>query len=191
MVARKGFAPLISTILPRLLERRADWVCLLIGDGPERPRVEEAVAQSHLGSRVKLLGRVSHQELVAAYAAADVFVMPNVEITNDGEGFGLVTLEARVSGLPVVAFGLQGIVDALESDGNGSLVSPGDLQGFADAIGRWLEAPRDADERMARRERVISSYGWTRIARQYLDAIAGAKARAHGSIDASSASAHR
>lgn len=180
MVPRKGFVTLVADILPRLLERRDDWACLLIGDGPERPRVVEEVGRHHLGSRVRLPGRVSQEELRAAYAAAELFLMPNVEVADDGEGFGLVILEARLSGLPVVAFGLQGIVDALASDGDESLVSPGDARGFVDAIDRRLTHPSNADERRARRDRVIATYAWERVARQFLDVIDDVGAHAVG-----------
>jgi len=183
MVPRKGFAVLVSTILPLLRERRDDWVCLLIGDGPDRSRVEREVKRHQLGPSVKVLGRVSQEELVAAYAVADVFVMPNVEIAGDGEGFGLVTLEARASGLPVVAYGLQGIAESLESADGEIVVSPGDIEGFVDAIDRLLIAGSSLEERTARRQRVTYRYGWTRIAREYLEVIDRLGARTGRAMD--------
>ncbi len=81
----------------RLLEAvnsRDDVALAIVGDGPLRQQLERQFA----GTPTTFLGFLHGDELAAAYASADVFVLPS-----EKETLGLVTLEARASGLPVIA----------------------------------------------------------------------------------------
>jgi glycosyltransferase involved in cell wall biosynthesis len=127
LVRRKGVAWFVDKVLPRLPE---DAVYLVVGDGPDRARIHEAAAHRGLGSRVQLLGRISDETLEAVYQNADVFVMPNILVENDVEGFGLVALEAAIRGLPVVASNLQGIPDAIHEGSNGFLLPVEDTEAY-------------------------------------------------------------
>ncbi len=168
LIPRKGGRFLVSRILPLLAARRRDWVCLIVGDGPERPALERMTREQGLSEHVRLLGRVSAEELRAAYAAADVFIMPNVPVAGDFEGFGIVALEARASGLPVVAADLEGIGDSFQDGGDGVLVTPGDAEAFVRAIEALLDGRTTATARRERRRRVRERYGWSHIADEYL-----------------------
>jgi glycosyltransferase involved in cell wall biosynthesis len=96
--------------------------------------------------------------------------MPNVVVPGDIEGFGLVALEAAVTGLPVVAARLQGIVDAVHHGGNGVLVETGDAAGFTKAVLEVLEyAP---ERRAAIREYTLRHFSWQSMAEAYERAIA-------------------
>jgi glycosyltransferase involved in cell wall biosynthesis len=168
MVPRKGFVPLVSQVLTKLSDRRQDWVCLLVGDGPERHLVETAVQDHGLGQQVRLLGELSDGALQAAYALSDLFVMPNVPVPGDMEGFGVVTLEARAAGLPSVATDLEGISEALGDRRDGTLVPAGGWTLFAEAISDWLDARELPAQREARRERVRTAFAWDQIAARYI-----------------------
>jgi len=169
LVPRKGIAPFVSQVLPLLRQRRDDWVYLVVGDGPERTAIEAAAAAHELGDKVRLLGQVSEEELKAAYALADLFVMPNVPVAGDAEGFGMVTLEARAAGLPVVAADLEGIRESIENEEDGLLVPPGDYTAYVQAIDRLLGKEPSPAEAQRRRERVAARYAWPRIAARYLE----------------------
>ena len=169
LVPRKGVSFFVSEVLPKLANRRNDWIYLIAGDGPERQRIEAAVAQSELEKVVRVLGQVSDDELRAAYALADLFVMPNIRVEGDCEGFGLVTLEARAAGLPVVASSLEGISDSFLSADDSILVPPGDAEAFAEAIDCLLQPDLlTLDARSGRRARVKSRYDWTHVVERYL-----------------------
>lgn len=83
---------------------------------------------SALQKRVHLLGYLPESQLKTVYAAADVFVMPNLPVSGDVEGFGLVALEAATYALPVVAAALEGIQDAVVPERTGYLLSAGDAE---------------------------------------------------------------
>ncbi|HET6764404.1 MAG TPA: glycosyltransferase family 4 protein [Longimicrobiaceae bacterium] len=161
-VRRKGFAWFVERVMPRLPE---DVVFLLAGEGPETPSIRDAVARHGLQARVRLLGRVSEDELTRLYRGADLFVMPNVAVPGDMEGFGVVILEAGLSGLWTVAAGLEGILDAVTPDQNGELLPSEDEAAFTAAILRHRD-DRAALAGLSRRARghVQAAYGWAGVA---------------------------
>lgn len=100
------------------------WRLIVAGDGPARDRVEAA-----LGPRARLLGACDADALQALYVSTDLLVWPAIN-----EAFGMVLLEARAAGLPVIA-GDQGAVATIVDNGNsGLVVSPVSAGGLAGAI---------------------------------------------------------
>lgn len=89
----------------------------IVGDGPQRNAVEKRVAYHQLQQQVLLTGRVGYTELRQLLSASDVFVQPSVM-----ESFGIAALEARSSGLPVIAFVGTGTADFIHSGIEGVLV---------------------------------------------------------------------
>lgn len=168
LVPRKGIAPFVSEALPLLAAQRQDWVYLIVGEGPERQAIEMTVQANGLSQFVRLLGLLNDRDLKIAYAVADVFVMPNVLVPGNPEGFGIVILEARASGVPVVASNLEGIRDAAGGAEDGTLVEPGNWKAFVTAIIRWMDQPREIADRKIRQQRVMAEFGWERIISQYL-----------------------
>ncbi|MGI5917800.1 MAG: glycosyltransferase family 4 protein [Anaerolineae bacterium] len=168
LVRRKGVAPFVMQALPRLLGRRDDWIYLVVGDGPERRAIEEAIDTAGLNDKVYLLGATSENDLKDLYALADLFVMPNVPVKDDCEGFGIVSLEARAAGLPVVAADLEGIREAMGSDEGGLLVPPEDYDAFVEAIDHLLDCGRSDESYRRIRESVARRYCWSTIADRYL-----------------------
>ena len=168
LVRRKGVAWFVDAVMPRL---PADVVYLVAGEGPERPRIEAAIAAHGLGDRVRLLGRVSDDDVHTLYAGAHVFVMPNVPVPGDMEGFGIVAIEAASAGLPVVASDLEGIRAALADPATGRLVAAENPLAFVGALDAALAAT--PAEREAAQRAVREHFGWPSAARRYLDHIGG------------------
>ena len=86
---------------------------------------------------MRVLGQVSEALLVTLFQGSDLFVMPNIPVAGDLEGFGVVMLEAGLCGLPIVAAELEGIRDVVREGENGVLVSPGDAVAFAGIYGAF------------------------------------------------------
>lgn len=172
LIKRKGILNFISQTLPLIIAREHHVHYLVVGSGPERRYVEEKIRDAGLESWVSLLGQVDERSLKMAYVAADIFVMPNVPVAGDLEGFGLVALEACAHALPVVASDLEGIRDALVPGRNGILVPYDDIAKQAEVI---LTLLADVDMRLQlgwkAREYVKEHYGWAEIAQRYLDAF--------------------
>ncbi len=104
---------------------------LLIGDGPLRGALEERAGGAALAGRVRVLGRVSDEELVQAYRAADVAVVPTLAV----EGFGLVVLEAGACGTPSIVSDVGGLPEATAGLDRSLIVKPGDVEALAARLG--------------------------------------------------------
>lgn len=166
LVRRKGVLWFVDTVLPRLVDTAGKPVLYLVsGQGKDREVIEAAIADRDMQGNVKLLGRVPDELLHALYNIADIFVMPNIPVANDMEGFGLVALEAASCGTTVVASKLEGIQDAIIDGKNGFLVQPGDADAYAKVILRELKDPTLKPG--AARDYTLAHYSWAETARQY------------------------
>ncbi len=130
-VKRKGFEWFIEEVMTQLPDGIQYW---LVGEGPETQNLHQAVGKFGLPRRVRILGKLSEEQLASVYKAADLFVMPNIAIEGDMEGFGVVMLEANLMGLPVLAANLEGIQDVVEDGENGYLLPSGDESAFIEKI---------------------------------------------------------
>ncbi len=99
LVPKKGLGALIGAVAEAADDLPHGAVVLdIFGDGPDRPRLEQLIRQRHLTHIVRLRGRKTADELAAEYRNAHVFCTPSRR-----EAFGIAGLEARSSGLVLVA----------------------------------------------------------------------------------------
>ena len=137
--ANKGFDVLLDALGALLahggpLSGRWKWV--LIGDGPRRRALEQAVTRMRLQNHVVMPGRLSDPDLHAWYGAATLFVHPTLY-----EGSSLVTLEAMSHRRAIVASNAGGLADKVRPGINGWLVPPGQPSELAAAISGALARP--------------------------------------------------
>ena len=129
----KGFDVLIRAL------RSVDAELWIGGRGPMTERYRAAAQEAGVADRVRFLGFIADEELVAYYDACDVFCMPSTE---RAEQFGLVQLEAMHCGKPVVATRLgTGVEYVTLDEATGLLVEPGNEQALAQALNRLLGDP--------------------------------------------------
>jgi glycosyltransferase involved in cell wall biosynthesis len=128
----------------------------VIGGGPDLARVTERVERRGLGGVVALRGRLTREQVRAAYADADVFLAP-AEL----ESFGIAALEARVAGLAVVARRGTGIASFIVDGTDGLLVA--DDAGMAEAIVRLARDRRLLGEIRSHNRRVRPDLDWDRV----------------------------
>jgi glycosyltransferase involved in cell wall biosynthesis len=154
-------------VLLRALADVPDARLAIIGEGECATTLRASAVECGVASRVNFAGAVDEATLLAAYAAADGFVLPSL---NRGEAFGLVLLEAMRARLPVVASAIpgSGIGEVLADGETGVLVPPGDAKALASALARL----RDADLRRrigaGGRERYEARFTLERSARRWL-----------------------
>jgi glycosyltransferase involved in cell wall biosynthesis len=126
--------------------------------------------------RLRLAGPLTGTDLDAAYAAADLLVLPS-----RGEAYGMVVTEALARGIPVLTTTAGGLPEALGQAPDGSLpgllIEPGDPAALAGALRRWLGEP-DLRRRLRRsaRARRETLTGWADTAQRVsgvLDRVAG------------------
>ena len=138
----------------RLPEGRWRWV--IVGDGPFRGRLEQAIREANLGSAALLAGRLEDNDLHAWYETATLFVHPTLY-----EGSSLVTLEAMAHRRAVVATNAGGLPDKVKPGVNGWLVEPGDASALAAAISGAIDIPRQLTQfGQAGRRIVENEFSW-------------------------------
>jgi glycosyltransferase involved in cell wall biosynthesis len=158
LVRRKGVGWFVEHVLPLLPEQ---YVYVVSGTGQDEDRVRGIIRRNNLQKRVLMAGSTSRPVLEALFVSADVFVMPNIPVENDVEGFGIVALEAAAAGLPIVASRLGGIVDAVDPEA-GILFAAGDIQAAVEAV---ITAQKIS------RTKVVNSVkrrSWKKIAEEYV-----------------------
>src|SRR5581483_10780384 len=127
LVPKKGFDVLIDAAA-RL---RRPFRLRIVGDGPERDALAARIGSIGLASRVSLESPLTHAELPAAYAAANVVVVPSVlDSAGDRDGLPNVVLEALAVKRAVVASDIAAIGTAIQHGRTGVLATPGDAEGL-------------------------------------------------------------
>jgi glycosyltransferase involved in cell wall biosynthesis len=117
-----------------LRERGRGTRLVIIGDGPERPALEERARRLDLQDRVEFLGTQPQSELPLYYANCAVFVLPSVR-----EGMGLVLAEALLCGAPVIAARSGGVIDIVKEGETGLLVPEREPAALAEAIEKLVD----------------------------------------------------
>jgi glycosyltransferase involved in cell wall biosynthesis len=193
-VKRKGFSWFIRNVMPGL---HKDFILLLIGPaggtsdfnqrfqrlpGFFRRRLElfmgypsdaihiqSLLKDPTVSQRVKHLGKLPLQELTAIISIADAYVMPNIPVEGDMEGFGLVCLEAAMCGTRVFASRLEGITDAIHDGKNGFLLPPGHAAAWIETLN---QVHTDTDKFKLPAENIVAftrqTFSWQGMVERYL-----------------------
>ena len=133
---------------------RVDGTLLLVGAGPEEPRVRRLVRALGLADRVRFAGVVTERHLPAYYHAADVLALPS---THRSESFGLVMVEAHARGIPTISTELGTATSVVNRDGEtGYVVEPGSVDALAAALKR-LGDDATLRERLGERARELAA----------------------------------
>jgi len=147
LIPRKGQDVVIEAV--SLLKRKHPNVrYLVVGDGPDRERLQKVIARCGLEDRVELLGWLPPNQLEQAWDQADLFVMPaREELGGDTEGYGLVYLEAGARGLAVVGGRSGGVEAAVRPGDNGELIDdPRAADELAKVVASLLSDPQRIKE---------------------------------------------
>lgn len=152
------------------------WDLVLCGDGPGRPEVESAIAESGQANAIHRPGFLQVDELPRWYAHAGAFVLPSLL-----EPWGLVVNEAAASGLPLLVSDRAGCAATLVPDPPGTTgfrFDPMDIAGLSGALARIASAPRESLAGMGHRAaEVVSRWGPDRFADGVVDALESARER--------------
>lgn len=118
---------------------------LVVGDGPQRHRLEADVAHYGLQAQFVITGFIPNDQVATAIAACRVIVMPS-----EHEEFGGVSIEAAAVGTPVAAYAVGGIKEILGKISPQLLAPPGDIDQLVDRVCRAL-TPSSAEEKQSGR----------------------------------------
>lgn len=165
LVARKDIVGFVRDVWPLVLARDTDAQLDIVGDGPQRRALAQALRSIERPERVKWHGRATQPKLESLFARASVLAMNNRHIPSDFEGFGMVAIEAAVRGVPVVARAVDGIPDAVVAGRTGLLVKSRRPKVMAHAVARILDGEGPSSSTV--REEARARFGRPRFKRQY------------------------
>lgn len=134
----------------RLRTRLAPYL-VIVGEGPERPRIEREIRALGLEGSVVLTGQQKLAE--PYYGIADVAVLSSLS-----EGSPNALLEAMAARVPVVATAVGGIPEIVTHRESALLVKPGDASGMADSMARLLENRDEAGAMVAKAHQLIQEH---------------------------------
>lgn len=168
LIDSKGVRDLVRAFSGWRSQTAAPGVLCLVGEGPERPQLEQLAEANGLADDIRLLGQVSHGRALALLAAADVVVNPSYT-----EGLPTVVLEAATMGRAVVATDVGGTREIISDRISGILVPPRDTTRLQSALGDVL-GDRAERDRLARAARASARelFRWDRAAQAFLGVAA-------------------
>jgi glycosyltransferase involved in cell wall biosynthesis len=164
----------------RLRERgRTDVTAVLVGDGPELPRVREAAAAV---PGITVTGAVPHAQVPPILAAADVGVAPfdiaaHPALAYEFHWSPLKIFEYMASALPVVAPRIERLATVVEHEREGLLYDSRDVAGLAAALDRLRDANLRRTLGTAARARAVREFSWESHCRRLDEAIQAARTR--------------
>ena len=149
----KGFDTLITAVA-----QCPDVELRIVGDGNDRKALQALIERLNVTDRVFLEGGLEDSACLSRYQSANVFCIPSRERT---EAFGLVALEAMAHRLPVLASALfgSGLVNVVQHEESGRLVSVDDVNAWRDAIALMRADPA--------RSAALGEAGWLRLHKQF------------------------
>ncbi len=119
-----------------LRELNLDFHLTLVGEGPDRGRIESEIARHRLGGQVRLTGAVGQAEVRQALGSADIFVLPSF-----AEGIPVVLMEAMASGVPCVSTPVNGIPELIAHRRTGLLATAGDVHSLVTELETLIREP--------------------------------------------------
>lgn len=162
LIKRKGISWFVEYVMPRLDD---DYIYIIAGTGPESKTIADVVKKCGLSERVYLLGNISDADKFCLYINSELYIMPNIKVFGDAEGFGITMIEAAAFGLPAVAADIEGISDVIINKITGILVKERDVTQFIGAI-RQADFDRNKIKKLTR-----DKYDWAVLKTDYIKLI--------------------
>lgn len=151
----------VPTLVEAVSRLKGEVHLNVYGEGPDRPRIERAIADHAAQNIITLHGSIASP--AEALQGKAMLVLPSL-----AEGFGLVLIEAMAAGVPVIATDVAGIRDVVETEVTGLLVPPADIGSLAGAIHRLATDPT-LRRRLATNalDHVRRTYTWAQVLPKY------------------------
>ncbi len=157
LVPWKGFEELIE-VMPEILKEIPEATLRIVGEGPERGRLEAAISRLKLEKKVILVGRLTKSVLVSHIAASDLFVL-----NSSYEGFSHQLLDVMALGTPIVATDCGGNPELLDHEKTALLVQQGQRRFLSWAIIKLLKDKVFADRLASEAKQKVQEFNKERM----------------------------
>jgi len=136
VIPRKGLHELLKACSILQAQGYQDYTLLIVGDGPQRPELENFVTTHNLENRVKWVGYVKYEKVGAYFDKADVFIFPTLE-----DVWGLVAVEAMMFGKPILCSQWAGAKEIVADGENGYIFDPHKPEKLAELMKNFIDNP--------------------------------------------------
>ncbi len=147
--------------MPLAVAEEPGLEAILVGDGPERERLEALARELGVADRIRFLGGRPHSEMPGLLCSAEVAVFPSLM-----EATSVAALECMACGVPVVASRVGGLPEIVDQE-VGRLAEPGDPASLAEALVDLLRDPELAEAGRRARARVVEHWSNARLVRRH------------------------
>ncbi len=139
-------------------------ICAIIGDGPERTRLEKFIAENKLSERVILLGEKPFTEAIALLKSFDIFVNPSYT-----EGIPTAVIEAALCHKTIIATDVGGTAEIISGNGDGFLIAPHDMDDLQKKLTLLIQDP-SLRQKFGEQAflHVQTKFDWHHATKQYL-----------------------
>ena len=136
------------------------------GDGPDRPRIERIAKASAHANRIHFTGALPRHDVARLLRESDLFINPGIiDSTGRAEGFGITTIEALATGLPVIGSNVGGIPETIADGINGLIIEPNDPASIVAAVNRILTNPELYQSMSVEARRLaVEKFAWPNLA---------------------------
>ncbi|MBI2107392.1 glycosyltransferase family 4 protein [Candidatus Woesearchaeota archaeon] len=162
----KGVEYLIKSF-PLIKEKMKNAKLHIVGDGPERNKLEQLSRELNIENDVKFFGKIPHDKVIEAYGEAKILVMPSIWMENSP----FVLYEAMSAGKPVVASNRGGIVDLVRNGVNGAIVEPANPEEIAKNVIKILKDKNLLKQYSLKSQKIIQEEFTTEKHLKYLNNI--------------------
>lgn len=150
----------LAEAFDRLRQKGLDYELVLAGEAdPFYPEIRNQITDVAHHESVKILGKVSDEDLLYLYNAADLFVLPSLS-----EGFGLTPLEAASCGVPVACSDIPVLREVMGS--GAEFFDPSDVKNMADVMMAILADRQKAEDLANAGLRRLAHFNWKKTAEE-------------------------
>lgn len=193
-VERKGFSWFIKHVIPKLngnfkfiiigpFNKKKSWfisaimrlpkffrkqIELFLGYPSDEVTIKALLKKPAVKEKVIHAGKLPFDDIKRMLSSSTAFVMPNIEVKGDMEGFGLVCLEASLCEALVIASGSGGITDAIHHHKNGIVLTQQDAEVWSTQLNHLFEHPLHYAHLKAKgKNYTMQHFSWNKMATEY------------------------
>lgn len=162
---KNSFSDYLLQLLPKIIAKQIE---LLLGFPADESNIRKLLENSENKDKARHLGPLPFKDIIQILSVADAFVMPNIPVKGDMEGFGLVCLEASLCGTRVFASHIEGITDAIQHGKNGILLPSQNALKWSSVLNNLIENPSEYNSSAeAGRLYTMKHFSWRKMVYNY------------------------